>query len=255
MFQFVKAWRRKRILKRLPLQDALWQAVTGHLHLLQGLSTDELARLRQWVTLFLHAKRLSAAGGLILTDNMRVMIAAQACLPILNLDLDYYDGWVEIIIYPDTFVPEHDYMDEIGVVHHTRAPLSGEAWLGGPVVLSWQDAGNASAAPGHNVVVHEFAHKLDMLNGAADGFPPLHADMNRLAWSMTFGAAYEDFRQRVTTGHATAIDPYAAETPAEFFAVISEAFFEMPLAVKNAYPEAYQQLSLFYRQDPAQRMA
>ncbi len=255
MFQFVKAWRRKRILKCHPLQDALWQVVTGHLHLLQGLSTDELARLRQWATLFLHAKRLSAAGGLILTDKMRVMIAAQACLPILNLDLDYYEGWVEIIVYPDTFVPEHEYMDEIGVVHHMHVPLSGEAWLGGPVILSWQDAGNAYAEPGYNVVVHEFAHKLDMLNGSANGFPPLHADMSRLAWSTAFGAAFEDFRQRVMAGHATAIDPYAAETPGEFFAVLSEAFFEMPLTVQRSYPDAYAQLSLFYRQDPVQRTA
>lgn len=255
MLQYFKTWRQRRILKRHRLDDTLWQEVAARLHLLQGLATEELTRLRRWATLFLHAKRLSAAGGLILTDRMRLMIAAQACLPILNLDLDYYDGWVEIIVYPDTFVPEHEYMDEIGLVHHTRTPLSGEAWLGGPVILSWQDAGNEFAAPGHNVVVHEFAHKLDMLNGAANGFPPLHADMNRLVWSTTFGAAFADFRQRVMAGHATVIDPYAAETPAEFFAVLSEAFFEMPLAVKNAYPEAYQQLSLFYRQDPAQRMA
>jgi Mlc titration factor MtfA (ptsG expression regulator) len=255
MFQFVKAWRRSHILKRHPLNDILWQEAVAHLHLLQGLTTDELARLRRWATLFLHAKRLSAAGGLLLTDKMRVMIAAQACLPILNLDLDYYDDWVEIIVYPDTFVPEHEYTDDIGVVHHMHAPLSGEAWLGGPVILSWQDAGNEYAEPGYNVVVHEFAHKLDMLNGSANGFPPLHADMNRLAWSTAFGAAFEDFRQRVTAGHATAIDPYAAETPGEFFAVLSEAFFEMPLTVQRSYPDAYAQLSLFYRQDPAQRAA
>lgn len=254
MFKLFKTWRRNRILKHHPLDDALWQATLSQLHLLHGLSTEELTRLRRWVTLFLHSKSMNAAGGLVLTEQMRLIIAAQACLPILNLDLDYYDDWVEIIVYPDTFVPAHEYRDEIGLVHHTHTPLSGEAWHGGPLILSWQDAENTHAAPGHNVVVHEFAHKLDMLNGPADGFPPLHVEMDHLAWSTAFSEAYRDFRQRIMAGHATAIDAYAAETPAEFFAVLSEAFFETPLTVQHSYPEVYRQLRLFYRQDPAQRM-
>ena len=132
MFNYFKTWRRNRTLQRHPLEDTLWQATIALLHLLRGLREDELARLRRWVTLFLQTKSMNAAGGLVLTEQMRLIIAAQACLPILNLDLDYYAGWVEIIVYPDTFVPEHEYRDEIGLVHHVRTPLSGEAWQGGP---------------------------------------------------------------------------------------------------------------------------
>ena len=253
MFQHFLAWRRRRILLRHPLNDALWQDVLADLRLLQGLTTEDLKRLRQWVTLFLHAKRINAAGGLLLTDKMRLIIAAQACLLILNLDLDYYAGWVEIIVYPDAFVPDHEVMDTSGVVHHVQAPLSGQAWLGGPVILSWADASKQHTTPGDNVVIHEFAHKLDMLNGDANGFPPLHAEMSRQTWSTVFSQAFEDFRGSVAADEDTEIDAYAAETPGEFFAVLSEAFFETPLAVLRAYPEAYTQLKLFYRQDPAQR--
>ena len=108
-------------------------------------------------------------------------IALQACPPILNHDLDYYAGWQEIIVCLDEFTPEFEYMDEDGVVHYVHEPMSGEAWLGGPVILSWQDAGSTHEVPGYNVVIHEFAHKLDMLNGDANDFPPMRADMNRKA--------------------------------------------------------------------------
>jgi len=248
-----KAWRRRRILRKHALPDGLWQDVVARLPFLRGLTPQELDRLRELTTLFLHAKHISAAGGLVLTDEMRLMIAVQACVPILNLDLDYYDGWVEIIVYPDEFVPEYEYMDEDGLVHQVREPMSGEAWLGGPVILSWHDAGRGHEVDGYNVVIHEFAHKLDMLNGDANGFPPLHAGMSRQAWSTAFGVAYADFCARVDAGEETAMDPYASETPGEFFAVVSEAFFEMPDVVKQAYPEVYAQLCQFYRQDPAAR--
>lgn len=224
----------------------------ARLAFLQNLTQGELARLRDWVVLFLHDKKFSAAGGLVLTDEMRAMIAAQACILILNLDLDYYDDWVEIIVYPDEFVPEHEYMDEAGVVHHVHDPLSGESWPHGPVILSWADVGG-EAVHGYSVVIHEFAHKLDMRNGEANGFPQLHADMNRLEWSTAFSAAYEDFCARVDADVDTEIDPYAAESPAEFFAVLSEAFFTMPHSVRESYPAVYQQLALFYRQDPLAR--
>lgn len=248
-----KAWHRRRILRKHALPEDLWRDVVARLPFLRRLAPEELRRLRELVTLFLHAKHVSAAGGLILTDEMRVTIAVQACVPILNLDLDYYDGWVEIIVYPDEFVPEYEYMDEDGLVHHVRAPMSGEAWLGGPVILSWHDAGRSHEPDGYNVVIHEFAHKLDMLNGDANGFPPLHAGMSRQAWSSAFGGAYADFCARVDAGEETAIDPYASETPGEFFAVLSEAFFEAPDRVLRDYPEVYAQLSQFYRQDPAKR--
>ncbi len=220
---------------------------------MQGLSAAEHDRLREYVTLFLHAKQVSGAHGLTVTDEMHVLIAAQACILILNLDLDYYEGWVEIIVYPGEFVRDYEYVDEDGVAHHARESVSGESWLGGPVILSWEDVEAAGIGAGYNVVIHEFAHKLDMLNGDANGFPPLHPDMSRQEWSEVFSRAYADFCTRVDADEAVPVDSYAAENPAEFFAVMTEAFFETPLAVQTHYSAVYNQLTLFYRQDPVQR--
>jgi Mlc titration factor MtfA (ptsG expression regulator) len=231
----------------------LWRAVLDRYPFTRALSRPERDRLRDWVILFLHEKSIAGAGGLAVRDEMRIGIAAQACMLILNLDLDYYRGWVEVIVYPDEFVAEYEFADEAGVVHHVEEPMSGESWLSGPVILSWADAEMRGEA-GYNVVIHEFAHKLDMLNGDANGFPPLHADMDRVAWARIFAAAYEDFQGRVERREATAVDPYAAESPAEFFAVLSEAFFEAPGAVRSDYAAVYDQLAAFYRQDPAARL-
>ena len=249
----LRNWYRRRILKNESVPDDLWLSAVARLRFLRGLSPVEISHLRECVTLFLHAKQINGAHGLIVTDEMRITIAAQACILILNLDLDYYDGWVEIIIYPGEFLRDYEYVDEAGVVHHANEPASGESWLGGPVILSWEDTVAAEAGVGYNVVIHEFAHKLDMLNGDANGFPPLHADMSRQAWSEAFSKAYEHFCVSIYADEAVIVDPYAAESPAEFFAVMSEAFFETPLPVKQHFPAVYEQLALFYRQDPAQR--
>lgn len=253
MLSHFKAWHRRRILKNESVPDDVWQRALFRLECLRRLRPAELERLRECVILFLHAKQISGAHGLIVTDEMHVLIAAQACILILNLDLDYYAGWVEIIVYPGEFVRDYEYVDEDGVVHLISEPLSGESWLGGPVILSWEDTAAAEAGAGYNVVIHEFAHKLDMLNGDANGFPPLHADMSRQRWSEAFGKAYANFCKSVDEDEAIEVDSYAAENPAEFFAVMSEAFFEMPLVVKLHFRSVYEQLVLFYRQDPAQR--
>lgn len=248
-------WRRSRILRRAALDEDRWRRTVERYSFVRALSDGERAHLKKLVILFLHEKSIHGAGGLVVRDEVRIAIAVQACILILNLDLDYYRGWLEVIVYPDEFVAEYEYMDDDGVVHQVREPMTGESWLQGPVILSWADAEAADHGSGYNVVIHEFAHKLDMLNGEANCFPPLHADMNREAWSQVFGAAYEDFCQRVDHDEDTLIDPYAAEDPAEFFAVTSEAFFEIPRAVQASYPEVYRQLALFYRQDPALRLA
>jgi Mlc titration factor MtfA (ptsG expression regulator) len=185
---------------------------------------------------------------------MRMAIAVQACILLLHLPDDWYDDWVEVIVYPDEFVPEVEWQDEFGVVHVGREVRAGEAWLRGPVVLSWAEIGE-DFADGMNVAIHEFAHKLDMLNGDADGFPPLHAGMDRSRWRDSFTVAYEDLCRQVDAGRPTAIDPYAAEAPGEFFAVLSEAFIERPEIVRTAYPDVYAQLAAFYRQDPYARQA
>lgn len=252
MFGFGR-WRRRRILQRSQLDQAAWLRVAGRFSFFLRLDEAERARLRELVILFLHGKQISAAGGLELDLDKRLGIAIQACIVILNLGIEHYEGWVEIIVYPDEFMSRHEIRHDDGVIETDDTAYAGQAWLQGPVILSWADVENAGDADGMNVVIHEFAHKLDMLNGDANGFPPLHRGMDRAAWSKAFTAAYEDLVRRVEAGEETEIDPYAAESPAEFFAVISEAFFEIPDLLRTVYPEVYAQLSLFYRQDPASR--
>ncbi|TAN78247.1 MAG: zinc-dependent peptidase [Gallionella sp.] len=247
----LKNWRRRRTLQRAALPDEAWRAAVSGLPLLRGLSGDELERLRELATLFLHEKQVVAPGGFPLDDDMRIKIAAQACLPILNLGLDYYAGWVSVIVYPDEFVPEHEFMDECGVVHLAHSPVKGESWEQGPVILSGADAVRCGEHDGVNVVIHEFAHKLDMLNGAMNGFPPLHQGMSPERWAQSFTAAFSDFCAKAETGMEMALDPYGTESPAEFFAVMSEAFFEIPHTLRQEYPDVYQQLTAFYRQDTA----
>jgi MtfA peptidase len=232
-------WRRRRTLRKHRLDDALWPRLP---FLPAGRKLKDLALL------FLAEKQLTAVHGLALTDAMRVSIAAQACLPILELGLDWYSGWTGVVIYPGDFRVRRSEVDEDGVVHEWQDDLAGEAMPRGPVVLSWDATQND---PYTNVVIHEFAHKLDMLDGVADGRPPLHPGMDARAWRRAFDEAYQGFCDAVERGRDTWLDPYAAEHPSEFFAVISEAFFEDPRETRRRYPEVYDQLKLFYRQDPA----
>ena len=236
-------WRRRRVLRRHRIEEPLWREATRGLDFL-----PQHQKLRDFALLFLAEKEFTGVQGLEVTDAMRVSIAAQACLPVLELGLDWYAGFTGIVVYPGDFRVQRSEMDEDGVVHEWQDELAGEAMPGGPVVLSWDAAAHDPAV---NVVLHEFAHKLDMLNGAADGLPPLHAGMDRAAWKAAFGAAYEGFCDAVDRGRDTWLDPYAAEHPSEFFAVISEAFFEDGGETRRRYPDVYDQLRLFYRQDPA----
>ena len=249
-----REWRRQRVLEARPLDARAWTAVVESVPVLRVLDQTERDRLQRWVTLFLSEKHAHGAGGLTLDEGMRYAIAAQACILILELDLQYFRGWSEIIVYPDEFLAPREFMDEAGVVHTHREALAGEAWLGGPVILSWADAVPGAYADGVNVVLHEFAHKLDMLNGETNGFPPLHRDMSRETWREAFESAYRNFCERVDSGEDTLIDPYASEHPGEFFAVMTEAFFETPGLLRREYPEVYGQLARFYRQDPHARL-
>jgi Mlc titration factor MtfA (ptsG expression regulator) len=244
------AWRRRRVLRKHRIDEALWRRVVLGLPFIGELARDDASRLRELTLLFLSEKAITGARGLVLSDHMRVAIAAQACLPILNLGLDWYDDWVGVVVYPGDFRVRRQDIDASGVVHEWDDALAGEAMPGGPVVLSWESAANA---PEMNVVLHEFAHKLDMRNGAADGLPPLHADMDRRRWHAIWQHAYEGFCDAIERARDTWLDPYAAEHPSEFFAVLSEAFFELPRETQRRYPDVYDQLRLFYRQDPAAR--
>jgi Mlc titration factor MtfA (ptsG expression regulator) len=255
-----RTWRRRRLLKRATIDDALWRRVLARLPFLAGLSGEELERLRELAILFLHEKEMSGAGGLELTDDIRLEIALQACLPVLNLGLDVYDGWVGIVVYPTEFRVRRQELDEDGVMHEWDDELSGEAWPGGPVLLSWEDVELGKAPPadggeaGYNVIIHEFAHKIDMLKGEADGYPKPHADMDPAAWARALESAYARFVGMVDREKETLLDPYAAEHPAEFFAVASETFFTDPHALKKEFPGLYDQFTAFYRQDPARRL-
>jgi Mlc titration factor MtfA (ptsG expression regulator) len=236
-------WRRRRVLEKHRIDDSLWNTATAGLAFLpQG------PKLKELVLLFLAEKEFAGAHRLEVTDAMRVSIAAQACLPILELGLDWYSGWTGIVVYPGDFRVSRSEVDEHGVVHEWDDELAGEAVPGGPVVLSWDAAAND---PQINVVIHEFAHKLDMINGEADGLPPLHANMDRRAWLAAFEAAFQGFCDALERGRDTWLDPYAAEHPSEFFAVISESFFKDPRETRRRYPDVYEQLRLFYRQDPS----
>ena len=249
MLDFLKTWRAKRAQPSAVLSDALWQDVIVSLPFLRRLSEPDMQRLKSYAELFLRQKEMHGARGFVLTDAVRLAVAAQACLPILNLGLEVYGGWVGIVIYPGEFKVRRQEMDESGVVHEYEDALSGEAWPGGPVILSWQDI--TLGEPGYNVVIHEFAHKLHMARGDMDDFPLPHAEMERELWVNTWDSAYDAFCDQVDRGVDTVIDPYASEQPAEFFAVLSEAFFTLPHEVRSTYPELYGQLTLFYRQDPA----
>lgn len=244
-----------------PLSDALWEQTLSTLPFIECLEAPDKSRLRALCEAFLGQKEFTSAGGLELTDAMCVSIAAQGCLPILELGLESYRDWVGIVVYPDEFIIPRSVEDEFGVVHEYDDVASGEAWAGGPLLVSWHDAQMAGA--GYNVVIHEFAHKLDMLSGEADGVPPLPASISRADWETTLLAAYDDFCARVDAAEergediyeTSGLDAYGAESPGEFFAVMSESFFETPEILRAAYPALYAQMSAFYRQDPAARMA
>ena len=242
----------KRQKQAASLPDELWLNTVAKLPFIACLGDEEKQRLRALTEAFLAEKEFSTAGGLELTDAMCVSIAAQGCLPILNLGLGCYRGWVGIIVYPDEFVIPRTTEDEFGIVHEYDEVASGEAWEGGPLLISWHDA--QMAGEGYNVVIHESAHKLDMLNGEVDGIPVLPAGLSRNVWEDTLMTAYTDFcdlvEEAASQHEETLLDPYAAEHPGEFFAVMSETFFETPDILLEEYPALYALFVRFYRQDP-----
>lgn len=248
----LRRWWQQRLLRRTRIPLNLWEQVLQEIPLLQRLTGRERQQLRKLASLFLHDKQISGAGGQQVDEFMRVYIAAQACLMILKLHLENYTGWSEVIVYPDTFVVDREEIDSSGVVHTSREALGGEAWGQGPVILSWADACPAAQiqTSGSNVILHEFAHKLDMQNGVANGMPPLHKGMVRTRWTRAFSQAYDDLCQRLREHQYVPINSYAATDPGEFFAVTSEYFFAHPHPLKHLYPAVYAELRRYYRQDP-----
>jgi len=250
-----KRARVRYILHRYAVSHELWRDIVDNMAFLQGMTAVEKAHLRELSTLFLYEKNFIGAQGLKLTQAMCVTIAAQSCLPVLRLGFNCLSGWTDVIVYPDAFRVSRDSIDAAGVVHHQEQALIGESWSRGPLIVSWADIERdmLDVHSGHNVVIHEIAHKLDVLNGRSNGFPPLHAGMSIPQWTAVLSEAYQRLGLRIEHHHHTGISRYAASSPAEFFAVISEYFFCSPETLQTHYAEVYQQLQLYYRQNPLQR--
>jgi Mlc titration factor MtfA (ptsG expression regulator) len=254
--RLIAAWRRRaetRALARRPIPDDLWKRTLARYPFLRRRHPDDARQLRRMTSLFLDRKEFSGAHGMAVSDTMAVAIAAQACLPVLRLGLQAYNGFVGIVVQPDEVQVRRETVDDDGIVHEYDDVLSGEAMEGGPVMLSWRDVSEAgeSSAWGYNVVVHEFAHVLDMGDGVADGVPPLATADERRHWHEVLMQEYEAFCERVDAGEDTVLDPYGAESPEEFFAVASEAFFVAPRDMRAEHGRLYALLAGYYRQDPA----
>lgn len=254
MIKFIRSWLDRGIIARSTISAAQWEAAYAQLPLLRGYSAAEKKALTELAILFLHRKVFEGAAGFVVTPAMTLIIALQACIPILKLGLDCYDGWISVIVYPAGFAPKREQRDEYGVVHSVQTHLSGESWQRGPVVLAWDATEHAGVIDGHNLVIHEFAHKLDMQTGSANGFPPIHPEMSSALWFETLSAGFENLQDRCRRGLATEIDCYAATAPAEFFAVLSEVFFERPDVLLHHYPAICHLFQQYYRQDPLTRL-
>lgn len=250
-----KDWREQRVRARHDIPTPLWDAVLARYPFLENLPSGEREALRALSSAFLARKEFSGAQGLLVSDEMAVAIAAQACLPILHLDLSLYDGFVGIVVHPDEVVARRHVTDHDGVVHEYDEWLSGEAMAGGPVMLSWPDVDEAGdfAMDGYNVVVHEFAHVIDMCNGDADGVPPQPSLEAQTRWIEVLDGALEAFCRRLDAGQPTLLDPYGAEGPQEFFAVAAEAFFVNPRPFREHHPDVHALFVNYFRQDPANR--
>ena len=254
-WQALRQGHERRALERRAIGDDLWRQTVANLSFLDQRPARDLDRLRRMASLFLDRKEFSGAGGFVVDDATAVSVAVQACLPVLELGIEQYDSFVGIVMHADAVVAEREVTDEHGVVHRYDEVLAGEAMEGGPLMLSWADVHGSddreTSSAAYNVVIHEFAHVLDMRDGVPDGVPLLPTADDRQAWLAVLTPEYDRFCERVVCGYDTVLDAYAAESPDEFFAVASEAFFVTPRELREEQPALYRLLASFYRQDPA----
>ncbi len=249
--------KRRRALET-PFPEA-WREVLSHnVAHYAWLTPEERSTLEQLVQVFVAEKRWEAFQGLAMTDEIRVTIAGQACLLVLGLDHELFRNVETIYVYPSTVLPKRvddPYFSRPEIVEDGVLPILGEAHLRGPVVLSWDAVRRAGRHPerGHNLVIHEFAHKLDMLDGYADGTPVLGDASEYERWRDVCDEEYDRLVRRAERGESTLLDPYGSLHPAEFFSVVTEAFFDHPIALEEEHPELYRVFSSFYRQDTAER--
>jgi Mlc titration factor MtfA (ptsG expression regulator) len=243
--------RRRSRLRQQPF-PAHWRALLQQVPYLRRLPADLQLQLKAHIQVFLAEKPFIGCAGLVVDDAMRVSIAAQACLLLLNRDSGYYPNLRQILVYPGPFVVQRAQAAGAGVLHELRQVLSGESWSQGQVVLSWQDVSDGAADPddGRNVVIHEFAHQLDQESGQANGAPRLRSRRSYRNWSDVFGREFAALQQRVAAGHTSLLSDYGATDPGEFFAVASEAFFEQSERMAREHPALFEQLRQYYCVDP-----
>lgn len=235
------------------LDDALWQQVCQRSVLIAGLPPARASQLRGLAAWFLQQKTITPLAGLELDQGDRALLAALCCLPLARLDKAGLQGWSQLLVYPEAFRVQRSHLDASGVLHQWDDEIIGEAWQDGPLILSWADVLADLEQPdaGFCVVVHEMAHKIDALDGALDGTPPLDRTWQR-QWAADFQAAYDAFCAQVDAGMQTSIDPYAAEAPEEFFAVLSEYHFSAPQQLAQAMPLVAGHLERYYGRSPMQ---
>ena len=253
LFRWLTRRRRRRILSR-PFPEEWQEILRLNVRHWQQLQPQQQARLRQLIQVFVAEKNWEGCRGLVMTDEIRVTIAAQACLLVVAQDDIYFDHVLSILVYPDAYVAPEVEITRGGVVIEGGEPRLGEAWWRGPVILSWQDvlAGGRGEIPGRNLTIHEFAHQLDMLNGrVVDGTPPL-ADAGQVRrWIDVMEPAWRDLTDACGRGHRGFIDCYGATNVAEFFAVLSEVFFEEPHQLLRHHEDVYSVLRDYSGLDPA----
>ena len=258
MFGFSKRRRRRKV-RTSPFPDPWRTFLLESFPIYARLHEADRAELEGHILVFLAEKRFEGCGGFAITDEVRVLIAAQACLLLLHRDTDYYPNLRSILVYPEAYVAKTRWREEEeDTAAHERARV-GESWQTGAVVLAWSSclAGAVDVEDGQNVVFHEFAHQLDQEDGAADGTPPLEASGFRerrgrfRTWARVMSGEYEQLRRASASGQASVLDRYGATNPAEFFAVATECFFEQPRKMKVRHPLLYEELQRFYQQDPA----
>jgi len=251
----LRAYRRRQVLRH-PFPARWRKVLQRRVPLLGRMPVDLQLQLKKHIQVFVAEKSFVGCAGLQVTEEMRVVIAAQACLLILNRSMQHFAGVRQILIYPGAFVIDRTVTDDIGLQQGQRHALSGESWGQGQVILSWQDTveGAAVVDDGRNVVLHEFAHQLDQENGVAQGAPPPtagDAHYNAQRWKDVFSQAYSHLQDQVQRGEQGLISHYGATSPAEFFAVATEAFFEQATALAQHYPDLYKELRGYYKVDPA----
>ena len=235
-----------------PFSDEYKSILANRLPIYEKLPEQLKSNLHQHILCFLYSKNYVGCNGLIITDEMRVVIAAEACLLILNRPSTCYAALKWIYVYPSVFVAKQAQRNEYGIVSTKKRHLLGESWENGKVILAWDsvESGMADFSDGHNVVLHEFAHQLDQENGSANGAPLLYTKDSYRIWSKVFSDEFNALQHSLATGHHSLIDSYGATNPAEFFAVVTEVFFERASSLQKSHPELFQLLYDYYQLDP-----